>query len=78
MSRLGAISTIFAAAASLNAEQTAPLHFFAAPMLKMNSPALRNEIEQRLLIERLELTKLHFAVMLTERMTNDECLMTKE
>ena len=70
MSGLRTISAVFTAAAGLNAKQAAPLHFFAAPMLKMNSSALRNEIEQRLLIERLELTKLHFAVMLTERMTN--------
>jgi hypothetical protein len=76
MSGLRTISAVFAAAAGLDAKQTAPLHFFTTPMLKMNSPALRNEVEQRLMIKRLELTQLHFAVMLTERMTNDECLMT--
>jgi len=70
MSGLRTISAVFTAAAGLNAKQAAPLHFFATPVLKMNSPAFRNEIEQRLMIERLELTKLHFAVMLTERMTN--------
>ena len=51
MSGLRTISAIFAAAASLDAKETAPLHFFAMPMLKMNSPALRNEIEQRLMVE---------------------------
>jgi len=48
--RLRAISAVFAAAAGFDAKQTAPLHLFAAPMLKMNSPALRNEVEQRLMI----------------------------
>jgi hypothetical protein len=52
MSGLRTISAVFAAAASLDAKQTAPLHFFATPMLKMNSPALRNEIEQWLMVER--------------------------
>jgi hypothetical protein len=45
MSGLRAISAVFAAAAGLDAEQTAPLHFFATPMLKMNSAALRNEVK---------------------------------
>jgi hypothetical protein len=51
MSGLRTISAVFAAAAGLDAKQAAPLHFFATPMLKMNSPALRNEIEQRLMVE---------------------------
>ena len=78
MSGLRAVSAVFAAAAGLDTKQTAPLHFFATPMLKMNGAALRNEVEQWLMIERLELTKLHCALMLNERMTNDECLVTKE
>jgi hypothetical protein len=45
MSGLSTISAVFAATAGLDAKQTAPLHFFATPMLKMNSAALRNEIE---------------------------------
>ena len=52
MSGLRTISAVFTAAAGLDAKQAAPLHFFATPMLKMNSPALRNEIEQRLMVER--------------------------
>jgi hypothetical protein len=40
MSGLRTISAVFAAAASLNTKQNAPLHFFATPMLKMNSAAL--------------------------------------
>ena len=52
MSGLRTISAIFAASAGLDAKQTASLHFFATPMLKMNSPALRDEIEQRLMIKR--------------------------
>ena len=62
MSGLCTVGAIFAATAGLDAKQAASLHFFATPMLKMNSPALRNEIEQRLVIKCLELTKLHFAV----------------
>ena len=52
MSGLSTINAVFAAATGLDAKQTAPLHFFATPMLKMNSPALRNEIEQWLMVER--------------------------
>src|SRR6266567_611278 len=40
--RLRAIGAIFAAAAGLDAEQTATLHRLAGPMLEMHSPALRN------------------------------------
>jgi len=40
MSGLGAISAVFTASAGLNAEQTAALDFFAAPMLKVNGAAL--------------------------------------
>jgi hypothetical protein len=40
MSRLRAVSAIFAQTASLNAEQTASLHFLTAPALEMDSAAL--------------------------------------
>src|SRR5206468_1766329 len=43
MSGLRTISAVFTAAAGLNAKQAAPLHFFATPVLKMNSPAFGNE-----------------------------------
>jgi hypothetical protein len=52
MSRLRAVSAIFTTTASLDAEQTASLHFLAAPMLEMDHAALRNEIEERLMIKR--------------------------
>jgi hypothetical protein len=45
-------------------------------MLKMNSPALRHQVKEGLMVKRLELTKLHSAVMLRDGKTNDECLMT--
>ena len=51
MSRLRTVSAVFTAAASLDAKQTASLHFLAAPMVKMNCAALRNQIEKRLIIE---------------------------
>jgi hypothetical protein len=77
MSGLRTISAVFAATAGLDAKQAAPLDFFAAPMLNMNSPALRYQVEQGLMVKRSELTNLHSAVMLSDGMTNDECLMTK-
>src|ERR1700730_13584291 len=61
MRRLRAISAVFAAAAGFDAEQTAPLHFFPAPMLEMNFPALRNQIKQRLSVERVQLIEFHRA-----------------
>jgi len=51
MSGLRTISAVFAAAAGLDTKQTAALHFFAIPILKMNGSALRNKIEQRLMVE---------------------------
>jgi hypothetical protein len=45
MRRLRTISAIFTAAAGFDAEQTAALHLFAAPMLEMHSPAFRNQFE---------------------------------
>jgi hypothetical protein len=50
MSGLRTISAVFAATAGLDAKQTAPLHFFATPMLEMNRAALRNQIEERLMV----------------------------
>jgi hypothetical protein len=47
---LGAVSAILAAAAGLDTEQTAALHFFGAPMREMNFAALGDQIEQRLAI----------------------------
>jgi hypothetical protein len=47
MSRLRAVGAVLTTAASLDAEQTASLHLLAAPMLKVNRAALRNEIEIR-------------------------------
>jgi len=61
MRALGAVSAIFAATAGFDAEQTAPLHLFAAPVLKMNLATLGNQIEQRLTIQPLEFRKLHCA-----------------
>jgi hypothetical protein len=51
MRGLRAIGAIFAAPARLDAEQTAALHFFAMPVLEMNRPALRNQLEQWLMVE---------------------------
>jgi hypothetical protein len=59
MSGLRAISAIFAAPTSLDAEQAAALDFFPAPMLQMNSAALRNQIEQRLMIKLFEFSENH-------------------
>src|ERR1700757_1128772 len=59
MSGLREISAVFAAPAGLDAKETAPLHFFAPPMLKMNSAALRNKVKERLMIERLKLNEVH-------------------
>jgi hypothetical protein len=41
-----AVGAIFAASSSLDAEQTAPLNFFAWPMLQMNRATSRNQIEE--------------------------------
>jgi hypothetical protein len=38
--------------AGLDAKQTAALHLFTTPKLEMNSPALRNQVEEWLMIER--------------------------
>lgn len=59
MSGLRTISTIFATATGLDTEQTTTLHVLAVPMPQMNDPTLRNQIEQRLMIERAELSKFH-------------------
>jgi hypothetical protein len=40
MRTLRAIGTIFTASAGLDTEQTATLHFFAAPVFEMNRTAL--------------------------------------
>jgi hypothetical protein len=59
MRALRAVSAIFAAAAGFDAEQTAPLHFLAAPMCEMNLAALGDQVEQRLTIERKQLFEFH-------------------
>ena len=78
MRTLRAISAIFTASAGLDTEQTAPLHFFSAPVLEVNFSALRNQIEERLVIERVQPIKSHRNASLAETMTNDERRMTKE
>ena len=56
---LGAVAAVFATAAGLDAEEAATLDFRAAPMLQMDGAALRDEIEERLLIEGAESGQLH-------------------
>jgi len=67
MSGLRAVSAIFAASASLDAEQAATLNFFPAPMLQVNSAALRNQIEQRLMIQMFEFSEDHRVVAMLSR-----------
>jgi hypothetical protein len=62
MSGLRAISAILTASAGLDAEQTAPLHLFAAPMSQMHIPALSDEIEERLVVKFFELPERHRVV----------------
>lgn len=62
MSGLRAISAIFTASAGFDAQQAAALNFFLAPMLQMNSAALRNLIEQRLMIKVFEFSEDHRVV----------------
>ena len=57
MRGLCAVSAILAASAGLDAEQAAALDFFPTPMLQVNSAALRNQIEQRLMIKVFEFSK---------------------
>jgi hypothetical protein len=66
MTGLRTVSAIFAASARFDTEQAAALNLFAAPMLQMNSAALRNQIEQRLMIEAVQLIKRHRAATLDE------------
>jgi hypothetical protein len=61
MRGLRAISAILAAPASLDAEQTTALNRLAAPMIEMHGPALRNQIEERLMVKRRELFEIHNA-----------------
>jgi hypothetical protein len=56
---LGAVSAILAAPARLDAEQTTALHLLAAPMPQMNFPALRKQVEERLMIKRREFFEVH-------------------
>jgi hypothetical protein len=43
----------------LDAEQTTTLNFLALPMLQMNCAALRNQIEQGLMIELAKFGEFH-------------------
>src|SRR4030095_10355785 len=72
MRGLRAIGAIFAAAAGLDAEQTTALHLFATPMREMRSPALRNQIEERLMIKRRELIKCHLVAAMLSRKSRIE------
>lgn len=60
MRALRAVSAILAAPAGLDAEQTAALHFLPAPMLQVHYPALRDQVEERLLIVEFESAKIHW------------------
>src|SRR5206468_11442331 len=72
MSGLRAVSAIFAASAGLDAEQAAALNFFPTPMLQMNSAALRNQIEQRLMIKVFEFSENHRVVAMLIRNRKSE------
>src|SRR5437763_14325759 len=72
MRALVTICAIFAASAGLDAEQTTALHLFAMPMLKVDGTALRNQIEERLMIEGRKLIKLHRVVAMLDRKSKIE------
>src|SRR5712691_12822547 len=67
MRRLRAIGAVFATPAGLDAEQTGTLHIFTAPMFEMHRPALRNQIEKRLMIQRVQLVKSHRVTAMLNR-----------
>jgi hypothetical protein len=56
---LGTIGAIFAAATGLDAEETAALHLFTPPMAEMHLAALRDQVEQRPVVEIRELVEIH-------------------
>jgi hypothetical protein len=59
MGALCAISAIFTATASFDAEQRTTLHRFATPMFQMNVTRLRNQIKERLTIEGVQCFEIH-------------------
>ena len=59
MRALRAVRAVFTATAGLDAEQAATLHLLAAPMLEMHGTALRDQIKERPLIERVEFLEIH-------------------
>src|SRR4026207_1119577 len=54
MGALCAVTAILTATAGLDAEQRTTLHRFATPMFQMNGTRLRNQIKERLMIERVQ------------------------
>jgi len=67
MRTLRAVCAIFTATTGLDAEQTATLHLFAAPMLEMHRPALRDQIKERLMIKRREFFEIHRGIAMVNR-----------
>ncbi len=59
MRTLRAVAAILAAPARLNAKQAATLNLLPAPVLQMHLAALRNQVEERLMIKRMELIEMH-------------------
>jgi hypothetical protein len=72
MGALCAVSAILTATAGLDAEQRTTLHRFATPMFQMNGTRLRNQIKERLMIERVQPIKVHGVPRLNEGMTKSE------
>jgi hypothetical protein len=56
---LRAVAAILGAATGLDAEQGAELHFVFAPVREVGIPPLLDEVEERLVVERLKLRKSH-------------------
>ena len=67
MRTLRAVRAVFTATTGLDAEQAATLHLFATPMFEMRRPALRDQIEERLLIESVEFFEIHRGVTMVNR-----------
>ena len=65
MRALGAVGAILAAAARFNREQAATLQLLATPMQQMHRTALRDEIEERLVVEPFQFRKIHWSVFLS-------------
>jgi hypothetical protein len=67
MRTLRAVCAIFTATTGLDAEQAATLQPFAAPLLEMHRPALRDQIEEGPLIERVEFLEIHHGAAMVNR-----------